>query len=175
MEIRFSSVFCICYLKKYVILHSLKNGNKNKKLMSFSDLFDSGFKKRNEDHFASIVRVAMDDGIITDEEKAFLDRLARNLDISEGDYKTILKDYQSHPINPPSSYDRRLERLYDLARMVQVDHIKGDHEELLLRKIGIGLGFSPDNVKYVVDKALTLVQNGVDLDTFIDEIKNMNR
>ena len=143
--------------------------------MSFSDLFDSGFKKRNEDHFAAIVRVAMDDGIITDEEKAFLDRLARKLNVSEGDYKQILKDYKSHPINPPTSYDVRLERLYDLARMVYVDHIKGDHEEIVLRKIAIGLGFSTENVKYVVDKALTLVSNGVDLDTFTEEIKTMNR
>ena len=143
--------------------------------MSFLDLFDSGFKKRNEDHFAAIVRVAMDDGIITDEEQAFLTRLARNLDISELEYKQILKDYKSHPINPPTSYDRRLERLYDLARMVYVDHIKGEHEEFVLRKIAVGLGFSPDNVKYVVDKALTLVSNGVDLDTFTEEIKNMNR
>ncbi len=143
--------------------------------MSFLDLFDSGFKKRNEDHFAAIVRVAMDDGIITDEEKAFLDRLARNLDISENKYKEILKGYKSHPINPPTSYDRRLERLYDLSRMVYVDHIKGEHEEFVLRKIAVGLGFSPDNVKYVVDKALTLVSNGVGLDTFIEEIRNMNR
>lgn len=143
--------------------------------MSFSDLFDSGFKKRNEDHFAAIVRVAMDDGIISDDEKAFLDRLARNLDISEGDYKLILKDYKSHPINPPHDYDRRLERLYDLARMVYVDHIKGDSEEVLLRKIGVGLGFHPENVKYIVDKALTLVSRKVDLDTFIDEMKNMNK
>ncbi|MGY0390966.1 TerB family tellurite resistance protein [Bizionia sp. KMM 8389] len=143
--------------------------------MSFSDLFDSGFKKRNEDHFAAIVRVAMDDGIISDEEKAFLDRLARNLDISEGDYKIILKDYQSHPINPPSSYDRRLERLYDLARMVAVDYIKDDHKEVVLRKIGVGLGFSSENVKYIIDKALRLVNEGVDLDTFTEEMKNMNR
>ncbi|WP_027127564.1 fructose 1,6-bisphosphatase [Gelidibacter mesophilus] len=143
--------------------------------MSFSDLFDSGFKKRNEDHFASIVRVAMDDGVITDDEKAFLDRLARNLDIGEEDYKLILKDYHSHPINPPTSYDRRLERLFDLARMVHVDHIQGDGEEVLLKKIAIGLGFRTDNVKYIVDKALTLVAEGVDIDTFTDEMKNMNR
>ena len=143
--------------------------------MSISDLFDSGFKKRNEDHFAAIVRVAMDDGIISDDEKAFLDRLARNLDISEGEYKTILKDYHSHPINPPTSYDTRLERLYDLARMVHVDRIQGRGEDVLLKKIGIGLGFRPDNVKYIVDKALTLVTDGVDLDTFIDEMKHMNR
>jgi len=47
--------------------------------MSILELFDSGFKKRNEDHFAAIVRVAMDDGIISKQEKEFIDRLARNL------------------------------------------------------------------------------------------------
>ncbi|TXD81041.1 TerB family tellurite resistance protein [Subsaximicrobium wynnwilliamsii] len=143
--------------------------------MSFSDLFDSGFKRRNEDHFASIVRVAMDDGIISDDERAFLERLAKRLDISEGDFKLILKNYQSHPINPPTSYDRRLERLYDLSRMVHVDHIQGEKEELVLQKIAIGLGFSTENVKYIVNKALTLVSNGVDLDTFTAEMKTMNR
>src|SRR5690606_24016427 len=103
------------------------------------------------------------------------DRLARNLDISDDEYAAILKDYQSHPINPPTSYDRRLERLYDLARMVHVDRIQGTGEDLLLKKIGIGLCFTPDNVKYIVDKALNLVADGVDLDTFTDEMKHMNR
>lgn len=142
--------------------------------MAISDLFDSGFKKRNENHFAAIVRVAMDDGVISDAEKAFLDRLAKNLDIGEADYKIILKNYKSHPINPPVSYDNRLERLYDLARMVQVDYIEGDSKQDLIRKIGIGLGFNPDNVKYIVDKALVLVGHGVDLDTFTHEMKKMN-
>lgn len=148
---------------------------KKQKYMSFSDLFDSGFKKRNESHFASIVRVAMDDGIITDDERQFLDRLAQRLEISEGDYNAILKNYNSYPINPPASYDTRLERLYDLSRMVYVDHIKDDSEEVLLNKIAVGLGFQAENAKYIVDKALTLVNNGVDLDTFMDEIKTMNR
>ncbi len=144
-------------------------------MMSISDLFDSGFQKRNKDHFAAIVKVAMSDGVITDEEKAFLDRLARRLDISEEDYKEILKDYSTHPINPPISYDSRLERLYDLSRMVYADSIKGDDQVVLLEKLSIGLGFNADNAKYVVDKALNLVDKGVDRDTFSDEIKNMNR
>ena len=88
--------------------------------MSISDLFSSGFNKRNQDHFASIVKVAMSDGSINDEEKTFLDRLARNLDISKESYATILKDYKTHPINPPATQERRIERLYDLARMVRM-------------------------------------------------------
>jgi uncharacterized tellurite resistance protein B-like protein len=143
--------------------------------MSILELFDSGFKKRNEDHFAAIVRVAMDDGIITDEEKAFLDRMARNLDISDSEYKQILKDYKSHPINPPISYNHRLERLFDLSRMVYVDHIKDESEKILLKKMAIGLGFTPENIGYIIDKALRLVSYGVDLETFMDEIKHMNR
>ncbi len=143
--------------------------------MSFSELFESGFKKRNEDHFAAIVRVAMSDGIINEAERAFLDRLATRLDITEADYKAILKDYASHPINPPTSYDNRLERLFDLARMVWVDHIEGEDQVKLLQKLCIGLGFNPDNVKYITDKALALVHHEVDADEFIEKMKKMNQ
>ena len=142
--------------------------------MSFSDLYDSGFRKRNEDHFAAIVRVAMDDGVISPEEKAFLDRLARNLDVSKVHYEEILSDYMSHPINPPIDYDGRLERLYDLGRMVHIDH-ELNEEEPLLERLAIGLGFSHTNVKYVVDKTLKLVADKVDLETFKEEIRTMNR
>jgi len=143
--------------------------------MSFLNLFDSGFKKRNQDHFASIVRVAMSDGVITDDERTFLHRLAARLDITEEDYKVILKDYKSHEINPPTSYDKRLERLYDLARMVYADHVLGEKQTAMLERLGIGLGFSTCNIAYVVDKALKLVNAGVDKENFVDEIKNMNR
>ena len=143
--------------------------------MSISDLYSSGFQKRNQSHFAAIVRVAMSDDVITDEEKAFLDRMARNLDVSESDYKEILKNYKSHPVNPPTMYNERLERLYDLSRMVYADHELGSNQTVILERLGIGLGFSPENVAYVVHKALMLVSKGVDVDDFKDEIKNMNR
>ncbi|MCF1421786.1 MULTISPECIES: TerB family tellurite resistance protein [Mangrovimonas] len=143
--------------------------------MSISDLFDFGFRKRNQDHFAAIVRIAMSDGVINDAEKKFLDRLAHNLHISEADYTQILKDYQTHPINPPLAYDDRLERLYDLARMVWADHIEGEDQVSMLEKLCVGLGFHPENAQYITDKALKLVHLEVDLDTFIEEIKHMNR
>ncbi len=142
--------------------------------MSISDLFDSGFRRRNQDHFAAIVRVAMEDDVISDAEREFLDRLAINLEISSDDYKSILKDYKSHPINPPISFNYRLERLYDLVRMVYADEIDRDDEIKLLTKIAVGLGFSTVNVGYIVDKALRLVKEGADLEGFIDGIKTMN-
>ena len=139
--------------------------------MTFSELFDSGFKKRNQDHFASIVRIAMDDNVITEEEKAFLDRLARKLDISKLVYDAILENYKSHSINPPITSERRLERLFDLARMVYANHIKDEHEVLILTKIAVGLGYTK-NTEDIVNKALDIVADtSIDVEEFKEKMK----
>lgn len=143
--------------------------------MSFSDLFDSGFKDRNKGHFSAIVRVALSDGIITPEEKSFLDRLATRLEISTSEYEEIVENPTKYPINPPVSHELRLERLFDLSRMVYADHILGEKQTLLLTKFALALGFSASNVNYIVDKALKLVETNVDQETFIFEMQNMNR
>jgi len=79
--------------------------------MSIADLYSSGFKQRNRDHFAAIVRVASSDGIISAEEEAFINRLAINLEIEEEEVKTIKNNLDAYPINPPSTEQQRLERL----------------------------------------------------------------
>lgn len=143
--------------------------------MSISDLFDSEFKTRNKGHFSAIVRVAITDGNVSAEEKHFLEKLAITLEISKEEFEEILENPLKYPINPPYLYVQRLERLYDLSRMVRVDHQLGDKQDTLLRKFAIALGFTPSNVNYIVDKALSLVDKKVDADTFVYEMQNMNK
>ena len=144
--------------------------------MSIKDLYSSGFVSRNQGHFAAIVRVALSDGKIVEEEKLFLQRLAKKLSIGEVAYAEILEDPTNYPINPPTTYNRRLERLFDLVRIVYVDLDIKEKQITMLERIGVGLGFAPSNVEYIVRKALQLIGDGVlDVDTFSDEIKNMNR
>ena len=143
--------------------------------MPFSELFDSEFKQRNKGHFSAIVRVALADGKSNPEEKAFLDKLARSLEISEEEYEEILENPLKYDINPPYLHVERLERLFDLGRMVHRDHQLGDKQEKLLVKFGLALGFTPSNVNYIVDKALKLIDKKVDLETFLYEMKNMNK
>ena len=69
--------------------------------MSISDLFDSGFRQRNKGHFSAIVRVALTDGSVSEQEKKFLDHLAQELEISEEEYQEILGNPLKYPINPP--------------------------------------------------------------------------
>ena len=135
--------------------------------MSFSDLFSPGFKQRNRDHFAAIVRVALADGIITDEEKAFLNRTAINLEIEEAEVAEIMANPDNFPINPPANEQRRFERLFDLTRMVYADHIADEGEVQLLNRLVIGLGFATDDAQAIAEKALALVADGRDEDEFV--------
>ena len=143
--------------------------------MSISDLFDSGFKNRNKGHFSAIVRVALSDGDITVEEREFIDKLAKNLEISKDEYDEIMENPMKYPINPPYLYIHRLERLYDLDRMVYADHVLGPKQKEILTKFALALGFTPGNVNYIVDKALSLLILNVDLDTFLFEMQHMNK
>ena len=47
--------------------------------MHISNLYTTGFKQRNRDHFAAIVRIALADGVITDEEDSFINRSESNI------------------------------------------------------------------------------------------------
>ena len=141
--------------------------------MPFSDLFNSESIQRARGNFSAIVRVAHAGGNITKEEQRFLDKLATTLQISEQEYKEILKDPSKYPINAPYLYLERLEALYKLARIVHRDHQLGDLQEHLLVKFAWALGFTPGNVNYIVDKALKLVDMAVDEETFLYEMKNM--
>jgi hypothetical protein len=73
-------------------------------------------------------------------------------------------------------HSHRLERLYDLARMVYTDeHVMAEKEHHLLTRFALALGFTAGNVNYIVDKALKLVDMNVDLDTFTYEMQHMNK
>jgi len=143
--------------------------------MSFSDLFDSEFKSRNKGHFSAIVRVAIADGDLSIEERTFLDKLAVKLEISQEEYEEILENPMKYPINAPSLYLQRLERLYDLSRMVYADNVLGPRQKEILTKFALALGFTPGNVSLIVEKALSLLILHVDLDTFIYEMQHMNK
>ena len=143
--------------------------------MSISDLFYGEFSVRNKGHFSSIVRIALSDGNIDVEERRFLDHLAVKLGISIEEYQDILDNPMQYPINAPYLHTQRLERLFDLSRMVHSDHQLGDKQEMLLTRFAIGLGFTPSNAQYIIAKALSLVDQHVDIDTFIYEMSHMNK
>ena len=143
--------------------------------MGLSDYNLSGEQKRNIAHFASIVRLALADGIISKSEEKLLKRIADRFHILDEKYAEILNSPEDFPMHAPHNYDERIEHLFDLAKMVFADGEAKGEEAFVLRKICIGLGFSIDNVEKVADEAIHLVLNSNDLEDFTKAIKYVNR
>ena len=142
--------------------------------MAFLDLFMSGAQKRDIGHFASIVRLAMADQFISNGEQKLLDRMSVRLNISERTKKKILRNPEKFPINPPVSFDNRIERLYNLTKMIFADSESIEKEASILVKVGVGLGFPTKDVDRITDEALKLAMNDINLNDFTVAIKKIS-
>ena len=143
--------------------------------MGLSDYNLSGQQKRNIAHFASIVKLALADEVITKAEEKLLKRVAKRFHILEDKYNEIIENSKTYPIETPQNYNERIEYLYDLAKMVYADGTASEEEAKVLRKICIGLGFPIDNVEKVCDEAIHLILNNNDLEDFTKAIKQVNK
>ena len=141
--------------------------------MGISDLYESNAHRKNLSHFANIVKLALVDEVITKEEQELIDIFADRLNIEKDEYKKIMKDPNIYPINPPISYNERIERLYNLTRIIFIDgEIIGDEVDLLQR-LAAGLGFPAEKVEKICEKAIHLIINNYPLDDFMDAIKKL--
>ena len=140
--------------------------------MSIVDLYSSGEHGRNLAHFASIASLAAIDGAVNPQEKLLLDRFARKLDITDAEYKQVMEVENKYPIHPPTSLEERLERLFDLFKIIFVDHDIDDEEMVLIRKYAIGLGFSSESARKLIDKSVAIFTGKIDFEDYVYLLKH---
>ncbi len=140
--------------------------------MSFIDLYGNNEHHHNLAHFAAMATLAASDGIIHPAERKLLDQFAYKLDITTDEYKEVMKKENKYPINPPLSSEKRLERLYDLFRIIFVDHDIDEGEMQLIQKYAIGLGFSPAAASKVIQRSLVIFRGQLDFDDYMYLIRH---
>ncbi|MFS4454882.1 TerB family tellurite resistance protein [Maribacter sp. 2304DJ31-5] len=134
--------------------------------MSFTDLYGNPEHKRNLAHFAAMATLAVSDGMVNEEERRLLDSFARKLNISETEYKEVMNPENKYPIEPPVNSEKRLERLYDLFRIVFVDHVIDDEEMVLVKRYAIGLGFSGEHAHTVIERSIAIFSGKINFDDY---------
>lgn len=138
--------------------------------MPISDLYLSVGLKRNMSHFANIVRIAKSDKVITEEEVEFLQNVAKRFNISDNKFKEIVKNPERFPTLAHLDNIERIERFYDLIKMVNADHVVAKEEVTTLRKIATGLAFPINSVDKIVEKAVEIDIKNTDFEFFQNKI-----
>ncbi len=134
--------------------------------MSFVDLYSNSEHRRNLAHFAAMATLASTDGSINEQERAVLDQFARKLDITEAEYNQVMDPSNKFPIDPPVNSEKRLERLYDLFKIIFADHHIDNDEMVLLRKYAIGLGFSSESAEKIIERSVQVFSGRIDFDDY---------
>ncbi len=138
--------------------------------MGISDLYLSIGQKRNISHFANIVRIAKSDNQISPEEIEFLAKVSKKYNISNEQFKDILKFPEKIPTIAHLDCIERIERLYELMVMVKADQHVEQQEVVMLRRIVIGLAFPLNRVDMIVEHSIEMDLNKIDVDLFTDRI-----
>ncbi|MGY5849157.1 TerB family tellurite resistance protein [Salegentibacter sp. F14] len=134
--------------------------------MSISDLFGSGEHLRNINHFACIVNLASVDGEINEQEEVLLKRFAGKLDITESEYKSVVRNPEEFPVNSYNSVEQRLERLHDLFKIIFADsHIDREEEELI-KRYAIGLGFSGKASETIIKRSIQIFSGQINFEDY---------
>ena len=134
--------------------------------MAISDLYMSVGLKRNISHFANIVKIAKSDKNISQEEVQLLIKIAKKYNIDDEKFKEILKNPEKIPTIAHIDCEERIERLFDLLKMVNADHTIAKEEVSILRKIVTGLAFPLHRVDEIVDQAIQIEIDNCELEDF---------
>ena len=139
--------------------------------MSFVDLYDNSEHRKNLAHFAAIATLAAVDGEINPEEVELLNRFAQKLDVTELEYEEVMNKPTIYPIDPPTSSERRLERLFDLFRMIFVDHMIDEDELALIKKYAIGLGYNTETANKIIARSIDIFQGKISYEDYVYLLK----
>ncbi|MEM8999493.1 MAG: TerB family tellurite resistance protein [Bacteroidota bacterium] len=134
--------------------------------MPIIDLYEHGEKRKNLAHFATLASLAAVDGEINPREKAILDKFAFTLNITDAEYKEVMKKENKYPIETPHSSEKRLARLFDFFKMVFADHNIDEDQKGLIEKYAIGLGYSSEDADVLIQKSFDIFYGKIDFEAY---------
>ncbi|MBO0323809.1 TerB family tellurite resistance protein [Muricauda sp. CAU 1633] len=134
--------------------------------MPILDLYEHGDHRKNLAHFATLASLAAIDGEINPKEKAILEKFAFKLNISEDEFKEVMKKENKYPIETPHSGEKRYKRLFEFFQIIFSDHEIDDEERFMVEKYAIGLGFPPKLASQIIDKSIAIFTGRIDFEDY---------
>ncbi|MFD2100566.1 TerB family tellurite resistance protein [Flagellimonas iocasae] len=134
--------------------------------MPILDLYEHGDHRKNLAHFATLASLAAIDGEINPNEKAILEKFAFKLNISEEEFKEVMKKENKYPIETPHSGEKRYKRLFEFFQIIFSDHEIDAEERVMVEKYAIGLGFPPKMASQIIDKSIAIFTGRIDFEDY---------
>lgn len=134
--------------------------------MAIKDIYESQEHRANPSYFSAISNLASNDGKLNKEELESLLRFSDKLNITPEEYEHILAHPMLYPIRAVHSSEERLERIFDLFKVVCVDHYMDETEQKLILKYAIAMGCTSEKAESIIKKSVRIFEGGLDFEDY---------
>lgn len=135
--------------------------------MPILDLYNHSEKRRNLAHFAALASLAAVDGDINPPESEIIDRFASKLDITEAEFKEVMKKENKYPIEAPFEMEKRYERMYDFFSIIFSDNEIEQEEIDLVTKYALAVGFTGQKAEKVVKDSIAIFSGRIPFEDYL--------
>jgi uncharacterized tellurite resistance protein B-like protein len=144
--------------------------------MGIIDAYENAEFRNRISVLATLIKLSLVDGVLDENEMRIIAKVARQYGLLDpDDLHYIIKNYDKYSLEPTYSYDERIEQLYYLTKIIYADGHIDKGELKLLKNAIVALGFPPNNVDIIYERAVGLIVDEADLDIFTKEIKKVNK
>lgn len=137
---------------------------------SIAHLFESGEQSRNVGHYRNLVLLARIDGNVSNLEQQLLNRIARRLSLTNEQVAEICNNPDDYPMIPPATREERYERFIQLIQLIIADGVVDKNEIVLVKKLGVALGFTPTKIEEKFPLILEHLRKGMTRDEVFSAI-----
>jgi uncharacterized tellurite resistance protein B-like protein len=143
--------------------------------MGILEQFEHHKKKQDKEHFVDLIQIALADGIIDPAELEMLQRVGRNMGLTDPEVEELIELTSKTSFNPPYEFSERFEQAYNIVKMILADGVIDKNEMLLANKLSIKLGFSETEIPNMLNLLIEGIKQGKDAEDLFDEYRKKRK
>lgn len=143
--------------------------------MKFLDHFDHAERKQDKEHFLHLIQIASVDGIIDDAELKMLNRIGKNLGLTDPEIRDLFDSSKRSAYVPPYELSERFEQLYHIVQLILADDEVAKEEIHLATILGLKAGFSDQDLSVLLPLLVDGIRSGKDEEELFIQYKKKRK
>ena len=118
--------------------------------MNTLEFFNHTAKKQNIDYFVHLIRIALADDIITNNEMELLHQIGKKLEFTDPEIQNLIDTTGKLDYIPPYELSKRFEQVYNVVKMILADGNIDKNEIRLASGFASISGFKESEIPYLL-------------------------
>jgi hypothetical protein len=139
--------------------------------MNLIDISNHSIKKDNIEYFVQLIRIAMADDIISNNENELLHRIGKKIGFTDPEIDNLIETTGKANFIPPYELSKRFEQVYDIVRMTLVDGVIDKSEMRLASNFAANSGFKESEIPNLLVLLISGIKQGKDDEELFEAYK----